>query len=166
MKIKKIIDNTELKHTWDIEVDNTHEYVLGNGVISHNTSSDAFGATSGIDLIRDFVQVKNSKTGPFNLVVPNYLKGSSYYTLTSEVDNLKYLEMISKFQLYIDQSISTNTWFDEKDLDDDGTMSMKKIIDILKTAHKLGLKSLYYMNYDTSDSQPKDDDCAGGACKV
>jgi len=148
------------------------KYGLRNNVLSAippaATSSDAFGATSGIDMPRDFVTVKNSKAGPVKQVVPNFSKGSAYYTLTRELDNIKYLEMISKFQLYIDQSISTNTYFDETDLDEEGKMSLDKLKEIIVTAHELGLKSLYYQNFDdvVENNKELDTGCVGGGCSV
>ena len=38
MKIKSIKSNG-VKPTWDIEVDEVHEYVMGNGIVSHNTAN-------------------------------------------------------------------------------------------------------------------------------
>lgn len=155
------------KEKWEALRTNIIKFGLRNLVLSAippaATSSDANGSTSGIDLIRSFVITKNSKSGPVKQVVPNFSKGSSYYTLTSEVNNIKYLEMISKFQLYIDQSISTNTWFDKSYLDSEGKMSMKLIKNIIYKAHELGLKSLYYMNFDDTEIA---ENCSGGGCKV
>lgn len=38
MKIKKIVENG-IKHTYDIEVENEHHYIMENGTVSHNTIS-------------------------------------------------------------------------------------------------------------------------------
>lgn len=38
MKISKI-SRSSIKPTWDIEVSDVHEYLLGNGCVSHNTAS-------------------------------------------------------------------------------------------------------------------------------
>ena len=139
MKITKIEES--ITHTYDIEVPDVHEYVLSNGVVSHNTSSDLSNSTSSLDLPRDFVITKTSKSGPVKQVVPNFSRGSSYYTLAEEVDNIAYLNMISKFAMYQDQSISTNIYWSKKDLDEDGRFPIKKLIRILILANKLGFKN-------------------------
>ena len=137
------------------------------------TSSDVSNSTSGIDMPRDWMVTKKSKSGPMKQIVPNFSKGSSYYTLAFEVDNIKYLNMVARFQLYVDQSISTNTYWDEKDFNADGKMPMSKLVRMLKHAHKIGMKSLYYMNFDDSSFSKEDkgegvveESCEGGGCSV
>jgi ribonucleoside-diphosphate reductase alpha chain len=120
---------------------------------------------------RDFMITKKSKTGPVKQILPNFAKGSSYYTLAfdPDFDNIKYLELVSKFQLYVDQSISTNTYYSPADFNEEGVLPMKKITSTLKAAHKLGLKTLYYTNFDDQDiakNSNGDDSCEGGACSV
>ncbi len=135
------------------------------------TSSDVSGSTSGLDMPRDFLVTKNSKSGPVKQLLPNFAKGSSYYTtaFSPEFDNYKYLEMVSKFQLYNDQGISTNTYWSEKDFIDN-KMPLWKIIKLWKYAHSIGIRTLYYTNFDDSDRARNDsneaDDCAGGGCSV
>ena len=74
--------------------------------------------------------------------------------------------MISKFQLYTDQAISTNTYWSESDFVND-KMPLHKIIEVFKHAHNVGLKSLYYTNFDDSDRAKNDsNDCEGGGCSV
>lgn len=163
MKITKIENGAT--HTYDIEVPDVHEYILSNGVVSHNTSSDLSNSTSGLDLPRDFVTTKTSKSGPVKQVVPNFSRGSSYYTLAEEVDNIAYLNMISKFVMYQDQSISTNIYWSKKDLDEDGRFPIKKLIRILILANKLGFKTLYYSNYIMDENEEKPG-CEGGGCSV
>lgn len=163
MKITKIENGAT--HTYDIEVPDVHEYILSNGVVSHNTSSDLSNSTSGLDLPRDFVTTKTSKSGPVKQVVPNFNRGSSYYTLAEEVDNIAYLNMISKFVMYQDQSISTNIYWSKKDLDEDGRFPIKKLIRILILANKLGFKTLYYSNYIMDENEEKPG-CEGGGCSV
>jgi len=173
MKLKKIIDNKELKQTWDIEVQNTHEYVLSNGVVSHNTSSDYSNSTSGIDMPRDLVVTKKSKVGNFKQIVPNFSKGSQYYTLATELDNILYLKMLSKFQLYIDQAISTNVYWSENDYivgkDGKPKFPMKKMVKTITYAHEVGLKTTYYSTFISTEDELKeivDTSCEGGGCAV
>ncbi|RLB07833.1 MAG: hypothetical protein DRG27_06175, partial [Deltaproteobacteria bacterium] len=45
-------------YTYDIEVPQHHEYLLDNGIVSHNTSSDVSNSTSGLDMPRDLIVTK------------------------------------------------------------------------------------------------------------
>lgn len=165
MRIVKIEDG--YTDTYDIEVPVVHEYLLSNGVVSHNTSADLSGSTSGLDLPRDLMTTKMSKAGPVPQIVPNFSKGSSYYTLASETNgNLDYLSMISKFQLYTDQSISTNLYWSATDFDENGRFPIKKLVKAIIHANKIGLKTLYYSNFLTSEEIDSDSGCSGGGCSV
>lgn len=57
MKIKKITA-IEAQFTVDMEVEDTHTYQLGNGTVSHNTTSKLFGLTEGAHLasMREFLR--------------------------------------------------------------------------------------------------------------
>jgi len=165
------------KSEWELLGTNIRKYGLRNLTLSAippaGTSSDVSNSTSGIDMPRDFLITKKSKSGPVKQILPNFAKGSSYYTLAfdEKFNNKKYLELISKFQLYTDQSISCNTYWSEKDFIDD-KMPLWKLIDVYKYAWELGLKSLYYCNFDDSElaknsnGDDGDDGCEGGACSV
>jgi ribonucleoside-diphosphate reductase alpha chain len=134
------------------------------------TSSDLSNSTSGIDMPRDFCITKSSKSGPVKQIVPNFYKGSSYYTLPTDpgFDNKAYIDMISKFQLYVDQGISTNFYYSSKDFVND-KMPLGTLIQNIKYAHDKGLKSVYYTSFDDQSIAANDngtDACAGGACSV
>ncbi len=129
------------------------------------TSSDLSGSTSSIDMPRDLLTTKLSKTGPVPQIVPNFSKGSSYYTLANELDNISYLNMISKFQLYTDQGISTNLYWSKKDFIDD-KFPIGKLIKTVIHAEKIGLKTLYYCNFLSDDVETEDAGCAGGGCSI
>ncbi|MCD6434766.1 MAG: ribonucleoside-diphosphate reductase subunit alpha [Clostridiales bacterium] len=135
------------------------------------TSSDVSNSTSGIDMPRDFVITKKSKSGPMKQIVPNFARGSSYYTLAFDpgFDNIKYLNMISKFQLYTDQGISANIYWSEKDFVND-KMPLGELIKTYRHAHKIGLKSIYYCTFDdqsiAKNNNGEDDGCESGGCSV
>lgn len=129
------------------------------------TSSDLSNSTSGLDFPRDFVTTKTSKSGPVKQVVPNFSKGSSYYTLAEEIDIIAYLDMIAQFQKYFDQSISTNLYWSKKDLNAEGKFPIKLLIKALIHANKIGLKTLYYSNYIMDENEEKPG-CEGGGCSV
>ena len=164
------------KEEWEQLRQDIMEYGLRNLTLSAippaGTSSDISNSTSGIDMPRDLIVTKKSKVGNAKQVVPNFAKGSSYYTLATEIDNIEYLKMISKFQLYIDQSISTNVyWTPEKDFSKDpkdGKMKFpnKKMIRTITEAHRLGIKTTYYSTFIDSVNVEVEDDCSGGGCSV
>jgi len=136
------------------------------------TSSDVSNSTSGIDMPRDLIVTKKSQIGNAKQIVPNFSKGSQYYTLATELDNIKYLRMLARFQLYIDQAISTNVYWTKKDFvkAKDGKLKfpMKKMIESIMEAHKLGLKTTYYSTFidDKNTDEPVEESCEGGGCAV
>jgi len=137
------------------------------------TSSDYSDSTSGLDMPRDLIVTKKSKVGIAKQIIPNFAKGSSYYTLATEVDNVEYLKMLGKFQLYVDQAISANVyWTKEKDFVMNSKTNklefpMKKMIQTITLAHKLGLKTTYYSTFiDTLNAGDVEDSCSGGGCAV
>ena len=48
MKIKRVNKTNQKKMTFDLEVNGSHTYQLGNGIVTHNTSSLVVGSSSGI----------------------------------------------------------------------------------------------------------------------
>jgi len=122
---------------------------------------------------RDLVVTKKSKVGNFKQIVPNFSKGSQYYTLATELDNILYLKMLSKFQLYIDQAISTNVYWSENDYivgkDGKPKFPMKKMVKTITYAHEVGLKTTYYSTFISTEDELKeivDTSCEGGGCAV
>jgi ribonucleoside-diphosphate reductase alpha chain len=134
------------------------------------TSSDYSNSTSGIDMPRAFLTTKMAKAGPVKQLVPSFARGSSYYTLADELDMTNYLMMISKFQLYTDQGISTNLYWSKKDFEFDKngneTFPIRKLTRAVIFAHKTGMKSLYYSNFLDDDTGEADEACDGGGCSV
>ena len=159
------------KEQWEELRQDIIKYGLRNLTLSAippaGTSSDVSNSVSGLDIPRDFITTKKSKYGPVKQLVPNFSKGSTYYTLAEEVDNISYLNMVSKFQLYDDQSISTNIYFSQKDLNEDGKFPIKKLIKAVIHAQKIGMKSLYYCNWISPDEEDTNaPECEGGGCSV
>jgi len=167
------------KEEWEQLRKDIIKYGLRNLTLSAippaGTSSDVSNSTSGIDMPRDLIVTKKSKVGNAKQIVPNFSKGASYYTLATELDNIAYIKMLGKIQLYIDQGISTNVyWTPEKDFikdPKDGKMKFpnKTMIKTIIAAYKAGLKTTYYSTFiDTINKTDSDleDDCEGGGCKV
>lgn len=164
------------KEKWEELRQNIIKYGLRNLTLSAvppaGTSSDYSNSTSGIDMPRGLMTTKKSKVGNFKQIVPNYSKGSQYYTLATEIDNLKYLKMLSKFQLYIDQAISTNVYWSENDyvMDSNGKpkFPMKKMIKTITFAHEIGLKTTYYSTFISTQDELEEENagCEFGSCDV
>lgn len=156
------------EHTWDVST-NTEDYVLSNGVLSHNTSSQVSNATNGIEPPRGLVSVKVSKDGIIKQVVPGVENLASIYPLLWNLpDNSGYLKLVAVMQKFVDQSISANTNYDPAKFPN-GKVPLSVMLKDLLTAYKLGVKTLYYHNTrdGADDSQNDlDDGCAGGACKI
>lgn len=70
MKIKKIRKG-EVLPTWDIEVEGVHEYLTGNGCVSHNTSS-ILGNEASIEAQTSNLYVRRVLSGEY-IIVNKYL---------------------------------------------------------------------------------------------
>lgn len=64
MKIKSITKRNEVLPTWDIDVNESHSYLLANGVISHNTSQ-ILGNTESFEMITSNVYKRSTLSGEF-----------------------------------------------------------------------------------------------------
>jgi len=168
MKITKIERNITQEHTWDISTD-TEQYSTGNGLISHNTSSQISNATNGIEPPRGYVSVKSSKDGILKQVVPEFLKYKDKYELLWDIPSNKgYLELAAIMQKFIDQAISVNTNYDPSKFPN-GKVPIKQMIRDIMTAYVLGIKTMYYHNTRDGSGEEvvvEEDDCASGACKI
>lgn len=63
MKISNIIKNNDKKLTLDLEIKKTHTYQLGNGCVTHNTSSCVLGTSSGIHAWFDNYYLRRLRIG-------------------------------------------------------------------------------------------------------
>lgn len=148
-------------------------HIVLSAIPPAGTSSDYSNSTSGIDMPRDLIVTKKSKIGNFKQIVPNFAKGSQYYTLATELDNIKYLRMLSRFQLYVDQAISTNVYWTENDFVMDSNnkpkFPMKLMVRSITEAHRMGLKTTYYSTFISILDELQEiieDGCSGGGCQV
>ena len=138
-KIKSIKKLDELQSTWDIEVEEVHEYLLENGVVSHNTSSLYLrNGTEGIEPVKDLV---STKTGTYTCkqFVPEIRKYGLYYQTAWEIPNEVLLKHAQIRQIFLDQGQSVNTYTDNP-------QSAYETIESIIYAYQYGLKSLYYLN--------------------
>jgi len=108
------------------------------------SSSVVINSTNGIEMPMSLITVKESKAGSFIQVVPEYHRLKNKYELMWEqTDCIGYIKTAAVLAAYVDQSISTNTfynpahWVDRK-------VPITLIAKNLMQAHYWGLKTFYY----------------------
>lgn len=118
------------------------------------SSSVVINSTNGIEMPMSLITVKDSKAGAFTQVAPEYLKLKSKYQLMWDQENCEdYLKTSAVLAAYVDQSISTNTFYNPKHFRSDDkardrkvpfTLIMKNIMQF----YKWGGKTFYYSLLD------------------
>ena len=112
------------------------------------SSSVVLNSTNGIEMPMELISVKESKAGSFVQVVPEYRKLKNRYQLMwDQKDCVDYLKTASVLAVYIDQSISTNTFYSPKHFKD-GKVPGTLIAKNLMLGYKWGLKTMYYSLLD------------------
>jgi ribonucleoside-diphosphate reductase alpha chain len=101
-------------------------------------------STNGIEMPMELISVKESKAGSFVQVVPEYKRLKNRYQLMwDQQDCVDYLKTSAVLAAYIDQSLSTNTFYNPahfKDSKVPATLVAKNLM----LAYKWGLKTIYY----------------------
>jgi ribonucleoside-diphosphate reductase alpha chain len=142
MKIKKINRNIETVPTYDITT-KSGAYALPNGCVSHN-SSVVLNSTNGIEMPMELISVKESKAGSFVQVVPEYKRLKNRYQLMwNQTDCVDYLKTAAVLAAYVDQSISTNTFYNPANYSK-GKIPATLITKNLMLGIHWGLKTYYY----------------------
>ena len=140
------IEDGGIQATWDVEVPDGNEYILPNGVVSHNTSAQISNSSNGVERVKSLVTVKASKDGVMKQVVPEIHKLKNQYDMQwDNPSNEGYLKVCGVLQKYIDQSISVNTSYNPENYKS-GKVSMELLLSELLLSYKLSLKNLYYHN--------------------
>ena len=112
------------------------------------SSSVVLNSTNGIEMPMELISVKESKAGSFVQVVPEYKRLKNRYQLMWEQnDCIEYLKTAAVIAAYVDQSISTNTFYSPRHFKD-GKVPGTLIAKNLMLAYKWGLKSMYYSLID------------------
>lgn len=127
-----------------------------------------------------------SKYGPLKQLAPGFEEYRENYVLAWDINNEEYVKFIAVFQKFIDQSISTNLYYDIKKYNDN-KVPVRDLIRHETTAYKYGLKTLYDLNsndnsgeasqlsaqqsLNDTETTPKESEpelvkCEGGACAV
>ena len=124
------------------------------------SSSVVINSTNGIEMPMSLISVKESKAGSLTQVVPEYHKLKNKYQLMWEQkDCAGYLKTAAVLAAYVDQSISTNTFYNPAHFEG-RKVPTTLIAKNLMQAHAWGLKTFYYslINKHGSKSQDSDKD--------
>ena len=186
-----------LKCDWESLRAEVKKYGLRNSALSAippaASSSIVSNSTPGVDPVRKLLIAKMSKYGPLKQLVPGYESYRDNYPLAWDMDNEEYLKFVAIFQKFIDQSISTNMYYDVAKYERN-KVPVRDLIRHEGIAYKYGLKTLYYLNSNDNSGEisqelaQKDDSentesntitnianmdleievdsCEGGACSV
>ena len=116
-----------------------------NGAVAPvESSSVAINSTNGIEMPMSLISVKESKAGSFVQVVPEYHKLKNKYQLMWEQKDCDgYLKTAAVIAAYVDQSISTNTFYNPAHFPD-RKVPTTLIAKNLMQSHMWGLKTFYY----------------------
>lgn len=186
--VDEIIPNNLLCNWEELRAE-VKKYGLRNSALSAippaASSSMVSNSTAGIDPVRKTLISKMSKYGPLKQIVPGFESYQQNYTLAWDINNEEYLKFVAVFQKFIDQSISTNLYYDAKKFPDN-KVPIRELIKHELTAYKYGIKTLYYLNSNDNSGESSQElaqeahkqtiseisehiemeSCEGGACSV
>ena len=133
---------------WETLRQNLLRYGIRNATLMAvapvESSSVVLNSTNGIEMPMELISVKESKAGSFTQVVPEYRRLKNRYQLMWEqTDCVDYLKTSAVLAAYIDQSLSTNTFYNPAYFTD-GKVPATLITKNLMLAYKWGLKTIYY----------------------
>jgi len=108
------------------------------------SSSVVIESTNGVNLLKQFILIKESKAGIIPQVAPEYRRLKKHYELLfDQKDCLPYIKTVAVLQAYVDQGISSDTFYSPKHFPD-GKIPLTLVTKNLMLAHRWGLKSHYY----------------------
>jgi ribonucleoside-diphosphate reductase alpha chain len=120
------------------------------------SSSVVINSTNGIEMPMSLISVKESKAGSFVQVVPEYQKLKNKYQLMWEQKDCDaYLKTSAVLQVYVDQSISTNTFYNPAHFND-RKVPTTLIAKNLMNFYYWGGKTLYYSLINKQGSKSED----------
>ena len=121
------------------------------------SSSVVINSTNGIEMPMSLISVKESKAGSFVQVVPEYHKlKNKYQMMWDQKDCDGYLKTAAVIAAYVDQSISTNTFYNPAHFPD-RKVPTTLIAKNLMQAHYWGLKTFYYSLINKAGSKSQDE---------
>jgi ribonucleoside-diphosphate reductase alpha chain len=121
------------------------------------SSSVVINSTNGIEMPMSLISTKESKAGSFTQVVPEYHRLKNKYQLMWEQKDCDgYIKTAAVLAAYVDQSISTNTFYNPAHFPD-RKVPTTLIAKNLMLAHYWGLKTFYYSLINKAGSKAVDD---------
>jgi ribonucleoside-diphosphate reductase alpha chain len=122
------------------------------------SSSVVINSTNGIEMPMSLISTKESKAGSFTQVVPEYSKlKNKYQMMWEQKDCIGYLKTAAVLAAYVDQSISTNTFYNPAHFAD-RKVPTTLIAKNLMQAHMWGLKTFYYSLINKAGSKAMTED--------
>ena len=121
------------------------------------SSSVVINSTNGIELPMSLITTKESKAGSFTQVAPEYHKLKNKYQLMWEQKDCEgYIKTAAVLAAYVDQSISTNTFYNPAHYAD-RKVPTTLIAKNLMLAHRWGLKTFYYSLINKAGSKVQEE---------
>jgi ribonucleoside-diphosphate reductase alpha chain len=147
---------------WEILRKDMKQYGVRNATLMAiapvESSSVVINSTNGIELPMSLITVKESKAGSFTQVVPEYQKLKNKYQLMwDQHDCDGYIKTAAVLAAYVDQSISTNTFYNPAHFTD-RKVPTTLIAKNLMQAHYWGLKTFYYSLINKQGSKMQEQD--------
>lgn len=147
---------------WETLRANMKEYGVRNATLMAiapvESSSVVINSTNGIEMPMSLISTKESKAGSFVQVVPEYQKLKQKYQLMwDQKDCIGYIKTAAVLAAYVDQSISTNTFYNPKHFPD-RKVPTTLIANNLMQAHIWGVKSFYYSLIDKQGSKSHEEE--------
>jgi len=122
------------------------------------SSSVVINSTNGIEMPMSLISTKESKAGSFTQVVPEYHKLKNKYQLMWEQKDCDgYLKTAAVIAAYVDQSISTNTFYNPAHFAD-RKVPTTLIAKNLMQSQYWGLKTFYYSLINKQGSKAVDEE--------
>jgi ribonucleoside-diphosphate reductase alpha chain len=122
------------------------------------SSSVVINSTNGIEMPMSLISTKESKAGSFTQVVPEYQKLKNKYQLMWEQqDCVNYLKTAAVLQAYVDQSISTNTFYNPAHFAE-RKVPTTLIAKNLMQSQMWGIKTFYYSLINKAGSKQQDEE--------
>ena len=145
--VNKLTDFTP-ELDWEVLRTNMKQYGVRNAtqmaVAPVESSSVVINSTNGIEMPMSLISTKESKAGSLTQVVPEYAKLKNKYQLMWEQKDCDaYLKTAAVIAAYVDQSISTNTFYNPAHFAD-RKVPTTLIAKNLMQAQIWGLKTFYY----------------------
>jgi ribonucleoside-diphosphate reductase alpha chain len=146
---------------WETLRTNMKEHGVRNATLMAvapvESSSVVIDSTNGIEMPMSLISTKESKAGSFTQVVPEYNRLKNKYQLMWEQKDCDgYLKTAAVIAAYVDQSISTNTFYNPAHFLE-RKVPTTLIAKNLMQAHVWGLKTFYYSLINKAGSKMQED---------